>query len=260
MRVVVMLFLVACGGGSTAQKPVDKPVETPEPEMDAIAAAVGAADRDEADRALDEGRKPAELLAFIGVKPGMKVADLFAGGGYTTELLARVVGDSGQVYGQNPPVIYTIPPGKAWVARLEKPVMANVVRVDREVVDPLPPEATGLDAVIFVLTYHDAAHLGVDRMAMNKAVLAALRPGGVFVVVDHSAREGAGIDDAKTLHRIEEKVVREEVVAAGFALAGSGEFLRNPEDPRDWNASPVAAGDKRGHSDRFVLKFVKPAR
>jgi predicted methyltransferase len=94
---------------------------------------------------------------------------------------------------------------------------------------------------------------------MNRAIFAALRPGGVFGIVDHSARPGSGVADVKTLHRIEESVVRQEVEAAGFQLAARAEFLRNPDDRRDWNDSPSAAAERRGRSDRFVLKFVKPA-
>jgi predicted methyltransferase len=93
---------------------------------------------------------------------------------------------------------------------------------------------------------------------MNRAVFQALRPGGVYVIVDHSARPGAGVSVAQTLHRIEESVVKSEVEAAGFTLAASADFLREPGDARDWNASPREAAERRGTSDRFVLKFVKP--
>jgi predicted methyltransferase len=92
---------------------------------------------------------------------------------------------------------------------------------------------------------------------MNAAIHAALKPGGIYAVVDHSAAEGAGLNAVKTLHRIEESVLREEIEAAGFELAGEADFLRNAGDTRDWSASPSAAGDKRGTSDRFVLKFVR---
>ena len=147
---------------------------------------------------------------------------------------------------------------KPWSARLAKPAMSHVVRVDREFDDPLPPEAANLDAVFLMLVYHDTVWQKTDRDKMNRAVYRALRPGGVFAIVDHSARPGTSATEAQTLHRIEEKVVREEVVRAGFRLAAEATFLRNPEDTRDWNASPRDAGDRRGTSDRFVLKFVKP--
>jgi predicted methyltransferase len=239
------LALAACSH-APARAPLADPI-----------AIVAAPDRTEADRALDAGRHPAELLAFLGLRPGMRVAELAAGGGYTTELLARAVAPGGVVYAVNNQVFLGFV-GEAWAARLQRPAMAGVVRVDRELDSPLPPEASGLDLVVMFAVYHDTVWLKTDRAAMNRAVLAALRPGGAFVVVDSSARDGAGTADAQTLHRIEEAVVRREVEAAGFRLAGEGAFLRNPADARDWNSSPRAAAERRGTSDRFALRFVKP--
>ncbi len=224
----------------------------------ALRAVVDAADRADADRALDIGRKPAETLAFFGIQPGMKVAELEAGGGYTAELLARVVGPGGAVYAQNNRFVLERFAEKPWSERLKKPVMKPVVRVDRELDDPLPPEARDLDAVFFILFYHDTVWMETDRAAMNRAIFRALKPGGVYAIIDHAGREGTGVADVKTLHRIEEKVVREEIERAGFRLAAEASFLRSPTDTRDWNASPMVAGEKRGTSDRFVLKFVKP--
>ena len=188
----------------------------------------------------------------------MKVAELGAGGGYTTELLARVVGPSGKVYGQNSRFLLERFAEAPWSARLAKPVMQNVVRVDREFAEPLPAEAKDLDAVLMVLFYHDTVWLEVDRAKMNKAIFDSLRSGGVYGIVDHSGRDRTGASETKTLHRIEERIVRQEVEAAGFRLAAEGSVLRNPSDARDWNDSPTAAADRRGTSDRFVLKFVKP--
>jgi len=227
---------------------------------DAVRAIVAAPDRSEADRALDAGRHPAEMLAFFGVAPRMKVAELGAGGGYTAELLARAVGPTGVVYAQNSKFILERFAAKPWTERLAKPVMKRVVRVDREFDDPLPPEARGLDAVFIVLFYHDTVWLKVDRAKMNKAIFAALKPGGVFAVIDHSAKAGTGLADVQTLHRIDEQTLKGEIEQAGFELAAEGDFLRNPGDARDWNDSPTAAAERRGTSDRFVLKFVKPAR
>jgi len=222
------------------------------------AAAVAAPDRSDADRALDAGRFPAETLAFFGIHPGMRVAELGAGGGYTTELLARAVGPTGRVYGQNPKFILERFAEKPWSERLAKPVNAPVVRVDREFDDPLPPEARDLDAVLFVLVYHDTVWLEADRARMNAAVFAALKSGGIYGVIDHSARPGSGTSDAKSLHRIEESVVTSEIQKAGFVLDAETDFMRNPADALDWNASPSAAGERRGTADRFVLKFRKP--
>ena len=115
-----------------------------------------------------------------------------------------------------------------------------------------------LDAVTIVLFYHDTVWLGANREAMNRAVFNALKPGGIFLIVDHSARPGDGTNVASTFHRIEEAVVRNEVQAAGFVLDAEADFLRNANDTRDWNDSPRAAGDRRGTSDRFALRFRKP--
>ncbi len=223
-----------------------------------VSAAVDADDRSSDDKALDAGRKPAQVLAFFGIKPGMKVAELGAGGGYTTELLSRVVGPTGEVFGQNSPFILEKFANVPWSARLSKPLLRNVVRVDREFDDPLPADATELDAVLDVLFYHDTVWLGVDRAKMNKAVFAALKHGGVYGIVDHSAAPGSGLSGVKTVHRIDEKTLREEIESVGFKLAAEGSFLRNPSDTRDWNDSPKVAGERRGTSDRFVLKFTKP--
>jgi predicted methyltransferase len=219
---------------------------------------VAAPDRSDADRALDGGRFPAETLAFFEIRSGQRVAELGAGGGYTTELLARVVGPTGRVYGQNPKFVLERFAEKPWSERLAKPVNAQVVRVDREFDDPLPPEAVNLDAVLIVLSYHDAVWLETDRARMNAAIFAALKKGGVYGVIDHSARTGTGANDTKTLHRIEESVVTAEIEQAGFVLEKAADFMRNAADPRDWNASPTTAGEKRGTADRFVLRFRKP--
>jgi predicted methyltransferase len=237
-----------------ATAPAPKPIAVPK----ALQAIVDAKDRTEADRALDAGRHPGELLAFFGVKPGMRVAELFAGGGYTSELLARAVGDRGTVYAQNNKFVLERFAAGPWAERLARPSMKRVVRVDRELDDPLPPEAKNLDAVFSVLIYHDTFWLGADRAKMNAAIFAALKPGGVYAVVDHSGRSGSGSSEVQSLHRIEQSVVHAEIESAGFTLAEEASFLRNPQDTRDWNDSPIAAQARRGTSDRFVLKFIKP--
>jgi predicted methyltransferase len=247
---VACLWVFLCA--PTSATPAAAPTEP------AAAVAVAATDRSDADRALDAGRFPAEMLAFFEIRPGMRVAELGAAGGYTTELLARVVGPTGRVYGQNPKFILERFAEKPWSERLAKPVNAPVVRVDREFDDPLPPEAKDLDAVLIVLVYHDTVWLEADRARMNAAVLASLRSGGIYGVIDHSTRPGAGTSETKSLHRIEESVLVGEIEKAGFKLDATAEFMRNPADARDWNASPSAAGERRGTADRFVLKFRKP--
>jgi predicted methyltransferase len=218
---------------------------------------VAAPDRTEEDRALDPGRHPAELLAFFGVRSGMRVAELGAGGGYTTELLARAVGPTGTVYGHNAPLMLQRFAQSPWSERLARPTMQGVVRLDRPFDDPFPPDVRNLDQVWIILLYHDTVWMKVDRDRMNRAVYEALRPRGVYAVVDHSARPGTGTADAETLHRIDERVVREEIKRAGFRLDAESAILRNPTDTRDWSASPRDAGERRGTSDRFVLRFVK---
>jgi predicted methyltransferase len=217
-------------------------------------------DRLEADQALDAGRRPDELLAFLEVGPGMSIGEIGAGGGYTTELVARAVGERGRVFGQNSRMVLERFAAKPWADRLQRPAMRNVLRVDREFDDPFPPEARDLDVVYVVLFYHDTVWMGANRDRMNHAVFEALRPGGSYVIVDHSARPGSGTADAQTLHRIDEAYVIAEVERAGFQLRAIGDFLRNPADKRDWNASPRSAGERRGTSARFALQFVKPAR
>jgi len=233
------------------QRPKAVPLTVPA----SVQALLSAADRSDDDKKLDAGRHPGELLAFLGLKPGMHVADLAAGGGYTTELLARAVGPSGKVWSQNNSTFLKFV-DKPWTDRLAKPVNKGVVRVVSEFT--LPPDAKNLDAVVMVLVYHDTVWVGADRDKMNKAVFDALKRGGQYVVVDHTAIEGHGTQDVKTLHRIDELTVIREVERAGFQHAGSGDFLRNPDDTRDWSDSPREAGERRGTSDRFVLKFVKP--
>jgi predicted methyltransferase len=236
-----------------AAHPRAEPLNVP-PE---VAAIVAAPDRTDADRQLDAGRHPGELLAFLGLAPGMHVAEIVAGAGYTTELLARAVAPKGKVWAENPAGFLKFV-GAPYKERLARPALKDVVRADRPIDSPLPPEARNLDAVVSVLVYHDTVWLGVDRDKMNKAVFEALKKGGEYVVVDHSAAPGHGIDDVKTFHRIEEEAVTREVLRAGFQAAGSANFLRNPDDGRDWNDAPNAAADRRGTSDRFVLKFVRP--
>lgn len=215
--------------------------------------AVVAADRSDADRVVDQRREPEKLLELYGVRPGMRVLDMSAGRGYNSELLARVVGPKGRVYAQSSPKLMFPAVKAALEQRMKTPVMSNVEYVIREFEDPAPAEARNLDLVTFNFNYHDTVWLGTDRARMNRAVFDALRRGGVYVVADHSARPGAGVSVAKSLHRIEESVVRREVVAAGFKLLESAGFLRNSEDRRE-----MAVSKNSGRNDGFVLKFVKP--
>ncbi len=215
-------------------------------------AIIAAPERSDADRKNDIRRKAAQLLAFTGVRPGMKVLDLATGGGYSTELMARSVGPSGVVYGQDGP---NGPPGglKAYAARANSPAMKGVIRLIRPFDDPVPAEVRDLDMITFFFEYHEMPKAGINFEKMNRRLFEILKPGGVLVVADHSAQAGSGGEVAPTLHRIEESFVRKHLEAAGFRLIGEGNFLRNPADKRDITVfkNPVP-------NDEFVLKFQKP--
>ena len=215
-----------------------------------IEAIVASPDRSDADRRNDVRRKPVEMLAFTGVRPGMTVLDVVAGGGYTSELMARAVAPDGRVYSQT-----SRGPSPTLAERTKKPAGANIVAFVQPLDNPVPPAlASGsLDLVTLMFNYHDLGAAGVDRARMNAAIFAALKPGGAYVVADHSGRPGTGITESGTLHRVEETLVRREVEAAGFRLAAEGTFLRNPADPRD-REEP----DPPQPKDEFVLRYVKP--
>ena len=216
-----------------------------------FAAIVAAPDRSDADRTTDKRRDPVKLLAFTGVRTGMKVLDMGAGGGYSTELMARAVGPGGVVYGQNPADI-----GEraktSFEGRLKNPAGKNIVALIRKFDDPLPADVGALDLITFFFFYHDTTYMEVDRAAMNRKLYATLKPGASLVIADHHAKAGEGVSAGKTLHRIEESVLRAEVEAAGFKLAAQGDFLRHPEDARDFNVNRPT-----GPVDEFVLRFEK---
>jgi predicted methyltransferase len=252
-----------------------------------IARILASPDRGAADRTNDLRRHPQQMLEFIGIRPGIVAVDLSAAGGYTTELLARTIGPSGTVYGQSrprdPDKAPTAPaasegnshpnvtsgvapasgprPSPAALADREEKLRAAtipaapIVAVIRPFEDPIPPELAvdHVDLVTLMFNYHDLGYMGVDRAAMNRSVFRALKPGGLYVIADHAGRPGTGISESGTLHRIEETFLRQEVEAAGFRLLAEGDFLRNPNDPRDKNTP-----DPPQPKDEFVLKFAKP--
>jgi predicted methyltransferase len=260
----VALLLGACATAPSVPPALSK---------ERIAGILASPDRRAADRTNDIRRKPEQMLAFIGLRPGMVALDLSAGGGYTTELIARAVGPAGRVYGQNRPRNPAGPlpgpaaaegapapagppnPAVSLAERAKSPAASNIIPIVRRFEDPVPDEvaSNGLDLVTLMFNYHDLGWLGVDRAQMNRAVFAALKPGGMYVIADHAGRPGTGISESGTLHRVEEAFVRKEVEGAGFRVAAEGNFLRNPADPRDRN-TPEPPQPK----DEFVLKFVKP--
>jgi len=218
-----------------------------------IAQILASPDRSAADRTNDIRRKPEQMLAFIGIAPRMRVLDLGAGAGYSTELLARSVGEFGRVYAQN----YRMSPEARarFEQRLKAASLANTTLHDLSYTSPVPDEVRpgSLDMATFFFVYHDQGNPLVDRARMNRAVFDALKPGGLYIIADHSGRPGTGFSEWNTLHRVEEAAVRREVEDAGFRLVESADFLRNPKDPRDKSVFKPAQPN-----DEFVLKFVKP--
>lgn len=209
-------------------------------------------DRSAADLKADQRRDPVPFLAFAGVRPGMKVLDMGAGGGYSTELMARAVAPNGMVYGQNPPDV-SEKAKAAFEARLKTPAMKDAAADIRPFDDPIPPGVQNLDLITFLFFYHDTAYMKVDRAEMDRKMFAALKPGGYLVIADHSALPGQGLSVVKTLHRIEEATLRKEVEAAGFKVVAEGNFWRDPKDTHDFvSYKPVVP------VDNFVLKFQKP--
>src|SRR5205085_6778160 len=196
------------------------------------ASIVAAPDRSDADRKLDTNRAPAQWLAFIGAKPGMKILDIFAVYGWKAELLARAVAPGGQVYAQNSEAAFARVKDRL-EARLKTPAAANIVPVVRAFEDPAPSDMHDFDRVTFFYAYHDITNLGIDRAKMHKAFYDALKPGGELVVGDYSAKLGAGTSVVQTLHRSDEALVTPEIEAAGFKLIEHGDFLRVPGDARD---------------------------
>jgi predicted methyltransferase len=218
-----------------------------------ISAAVAAPDRSEADRKLDERRKPELLLAFAQVRPGMRVLDLGAGAGYSTELLARAVGARGTVYGQNSQAAIDRYLKGRFDERIAKFPLKNVVKVVRPDQDPVPPNVAPFDLVTIFFTYHDTPADNIDRPLLLKRIFDSMKPGGMVVVADHAARKGDGTSVSGTLHRIEESVVRSDFEQAGFRYDGAADFLRNSGDPRTAPVfrSPIPV-------DEFVMRFVRP--
>lgn len=232
----ILLLAAACATGAR-----DQPVAP-----DRYRALVADPVRTERDRGMDERRHPVELLEFAQVRPGMQVLDVVAGGGYTSQLLALAVAPGGRVWAQS------MQPNAILAERLAK-AQPTLLLAKRPVDDPVPPDAPPLDLVTLILNYHDISYLPLDRDAMNRRIFAALKPGGRYVVVDHSALAGTGTSAGKTLHRIEEAFVVAEIQRAGFVLDGEGAFMRNKEDPRD-----ASSNNPKPLSDKFALRFVKP--
>lgn len=223
--------------------------------VDPAAEAVAHPDRPAGDKRRDADRKPAHILDFFDLKPGMHVADLMAGDGYYTELVSRMVGPTGVVYCQNTQIpldrFARAPLGE----RLANDRLANVVRLDREFEDIGIPK--GVDAAIMIRFYHDFGWQNVDRDGFNQLIHYLVKPGGIFGVVDHIAKPDAGMSVGESLHRVEPALVRREIESAGFVLEAESRVLANPEDTHDWNIFSNG-GTRRDKTDRFAYMFRKP--
>ncbi len=224
---------------------------------DHIKAAVAHKDRPADDVTRDQFRKPAEVLEFIGIAPGMKVVDVNSGAGYYTEILARAVGMEGTVIAHNGPVYWDFVKnsiGERYEGRL-----GNVRNIYTGSENVAAAEGT-VDVAMAVLSYHDyffkhKARKGDENIPeILASIRKVLKDDGVFVVVDHVAPAGSGTEAGNTLHRIDPELVKEQVLAAGFKLVETSDILANSEDPH--TISPFAEGI-RGKTDRFIFKFMK---
>lgn len=224
----------------------------------AVVAAIADTGRPEADTKRDADRKPAEMLEFAGVKPGQTVADFLPGGGYFTRIFAKAVGPKGTVY-----AVINAPPANSAPEAKPNPILAVAadpaygnIKVVQGSFDTLalPTQA---DVIWTSQNYHDLhlARFNLDVAKVNRAVFAALKPGGVYVVLDHAAVAGAPLDTADKLHRIDPAIVKSELAAAGFVYEGETTVLRNTTDD---HTKMVFDPTLRGHTDQFIYKFRKP--
>ncbi len=225
------------------------------------AAAVADASRPADDRAKDADRKPVELIAFAGIKPGDHVMDLWPGGGYWSRIFSHVVGPKGHVYAYVPAEITDFkgdPLGKA-KAMAAEPGLGNVEAISDPLASQPPPQFAGVLDVIWTFeNYHDLHDpflKGASVPDFLKAAFTLLKPGGVFVIVDHAAPAGSGLKNTDDLHRIDPATVKAELLAAGFMFDGESKVLANPADP---HTALVFDPSIRGKTDRFAYRFRKP--
>lgn len=249
----VALFIGACAGGAVPGLMMALPAPAmPTATSPHIVAAVADQRRPEADTSRDALRHPAEVMAFAGVQPGWRVADIGPGGGYYSRLFAVAVGDGGHVYGLDRAGTAERPRPLAAIA----PAYGNITHLtdgyqNWTIAEPL-------DAIFISQIYHDfyLPAFNFDVPALNRKIFAALKPGGVVIIIDHAAVDGSPIAVTDTLHRIDRAQVVRDMEAAGFVLQEESDMLRNPADNR---SERVFESDIRGRTDQFTLRFIKPA-
>jgi predicted methyltransferase len=255
MRKTVLAALIALA------LPLAAAAQAPKPAGAAVPSNISAALADparKADAAIDARRKGGELLAFAQVKPGQSVVDLIPGGGYFTRLFSAAVGSNGHVYAVWPneyaqEAESDVKASKALAAQPHYKNVSVLLQPANQLSVPHPA-----DVVFTSQNYHDYPDKfmgSIDPAVLNKQVFDALKPGGVYVIVDHVAEAGSGMRDVDTLHRIDPAIVRKQVEAAGFVFDGESDLLRNPADPHN-----IKVFDKsiRGRTDQFVYRFRKP--
>ncbi len=248
MRSLAFAALLAAGACQTAAAP------PPSATSAHIVSAIADAGRPQADKDLDADRKPAEMLAFAEIKSGEKIGELIPGGGYMTRNFSKAIGPTGKLYLFNGPAPAGRPLGFQAILD-DKANYPNVSFVQTDFATLVSPEP--LDLVWTSQNYHDMHNPGrnLDINAANKAVFNALKPGGTYVVLDHTAAEGVAFN--AQLHRIDPAMVKSEVLAAGFEFVGESNVLRNPADPKD---KTVFDPSIRHKTDQFMMKFRKPAK
>jgi len=262
-----LLTLVGCGGSTTPPASTDEapPVAVAAP-VAVVAAvanyenAVASPGRTDADRERDAGRKPAEVLEFFGIVPGMSVLDMFSGGGYYTEMLSQIVGQDGRVVAHTNSA-YAGFVGEEAINRYANNRLPNVEILLAEN-NELELPAAEYDAVMLILAYHDIYYDDaangwpkIDGPKFLAELKKGLKPGGLLAVVDHYAEAGSPRETGGTLHRIDPQIVIDEIEAEGFVLEGKSEVLRSMDD--DYSLA-VFDAQVRGKTDRFVLKFRLP--
>jgi len=254
----IAFAISACGGGGPEAEPtIDDPVPAAADGSDpGLRELLASEDRAESDRARDEGRRPADVIEFLGIEQGMHVIDLIAAGGYYTEVLSLAVGDDGHVVAQNPPGVLQMREGaneKAISARLADNRLANVSRLNKGL-DALSPQDGPFDAAITALNFHDIYNRqGAEATVGALQIISGLlKPGAVFGIIDHVGEAGA---DNAALHRIEIAIVLETIEAAGLIVESDSDMLRNEVDDHSLQVFDAAV---RGKTDRFLLKVRTP--